>query len=74
MVLSALMSFYRIAEFNGMFPQWCVLVLLRSTLFDNLPCCPLVVKKRQMNRNGIFPLMPTIVVNSSANFYTTLVS
>jgi len=74
MVLSALMSFYRIADFNGMFPQWCVLVLFRSTLFDNRSCCPLVVKSRQMNRNGIFPLMSIIVLNGGTNFHTTLVS
>jgi len=35
----------RIAEDNGTLPEWCVLVASRSTIFDNLDDCRLILKK-----------------------------
>src|SRR5690554_5578355 len=75
MVLSALV-FYRIAEDNGTLPQWCVLVSLRSTLFDNLACRTLVLKRLHSNRFECddISLMTIIVDEGGLCRYSTLVS
>jgi len=42
----------RIAEDSGTLPEWCVLVSLGSTLFDNLPAAGLILKKAYTAMTG----------------------
>jgi len=70
MISSALLTFYRIAEFSDIFPQWCVLEVFRSTLFDNRVC----VEKYLAHAKAIFVVCTVIVVKGDQEFYKTLVS